>query len=72
MDTTYRQIAAHTYEVCTQETTGVLTTWRLLGTVQRFGSLPSMQSWRARPYGGSWGPPRRTRNKARNDLIGES
>jgi hypothetical protein len=70
METRYRRTGPNTYEV--DAVTGNV----ILGTVKRFGSLPSMRHWRARRWAGrvdrgEWGPPRQTRDKARNDLLPE-
>jgi hypothetical protein len=41
-----------------------------LGTVARFGSLPSMRGWLAQPEGGEWTRPRRqARADAAADLV---
>jgi hypothetical protein len=45
--------------------------WRVLGKVQRFGSLPSMQCWKALADadGASWTRSRVTRGDATADLV---
>jgi hypothetical protein len=76
MKTSYRATGPHTYEVSATWTTPgarpsapLISNWQLLGTVKRFGSLPSMRHWRAQPLKGEWGPPRRTRKLACADLL---
>jgi hypothetical protein len=73
MKTRYRCIGDHRYEVLRQVRPGE--PWILLGIVQRSGSLPSMQGWRALLAGGGpfgWMPKRRTRDAARQDLLNRS
>lgn len=67
----YSRIGPSTYEVLRQNKPRE--PWIVLGVVQRFGSLPSMQYWKALLVGdGKWSPSRDTRDKARADLIGRS
>jgi hypothetical protein len=73
MKTRYRCIGDHRYEVLRQVRPGE--PWILLGIVQRSGSLPSMQGWRALLAGDSpfgWMPKRRTRKLAAADLEARS
>jgi len=65
------RIAEHTYEVYRQNEPRK--PWVLLGVVQRYGRLPSMQSWRALLVNdGQWSPSRGTRKAAIKDLEGRS
>lgn len=69
----YRCVGEHAYEVLSQN--GPRKPWVVLGTVQRFGRLPSMRSWRALLAGDGefgWMPKRNTRTAARQDLLNRS
>jgi hypothetical protein len=68
MKTRCTKIAEHAYEVYGQN--GPRKPWVLLGVVQRYGRLPSMQSWRALLVNNhKWSPSRGTRKDAIKDLV---
>jgi hypothetical protein len=69
----YHRIGENTYEVLRQNSPRK--PWVRLGTVRRTGRLPSMQGWCALLEGDGefgWMPKRRTRDAARQDLLGRS
>jgi hypothetical protein len=63
-----RGTTRRSYRVEVQTQTGG--TWHYIGTVERFGSLPSCQSWSAGPITGHRTRSRRRRTDAVADLLG--
>lgn len=67
----HRTIDAATcrYQVLVQESPGQ--PWRVLGVVQRFGSLPSLRGWKALgdAAGAEWTRKRQTRGEASADMV---